>query len=168
MYLDLDYLEAYFSKHMKESLKIRNLYLYKKLAIEIEEIKFNDIVVQVLDKMIELKNRDSEQEKPSKKYEVHHLKSKKIAVFNNLLKSALNSVIYEQSNMYARSSGRNQTHEILVSYFEQLFPEKRIESLEKFRKKIVKQNETLKCGGLSAHMSPKRLPIQEPEPEIMV
>lgn len=56
MYLDLDYLEEYLSKHKKEFLKVRNIYLYKKLAMEIEEIKFNDMVLNVLEKMIELKN----------------------------------------------------------------------------------------------------------------
>lgn len=159
MYLDLDHLEEYVAKHMKEFAKIRNLYLYKKLAIEIEEVKFNDIVVQVLDKMIELRQRDTQKESNLKKYEIHQLKSKKAAVFNNLLQSALNSVIYDHSDLYSRANGKSQKHEILASYFETMFPHKKIEGLEKLRKKIVKQNDALKCGGVSPFLSPKRVPI---------
>jgi hypothetical protein len=72
--------------------KVRSIALYKKLALNIEETKFNDMIKEVVDKMIELKEHD-ELRGSKKKYTIHMRKFKKDAVFKKLLYSALNEVV---------------------------------------------------------------------------
>lgn len=73
--------------------KVRSIALYKKLALNVEETKFNDMIKEVVEKMIELKDHDESQNKSKKKYKIHMRKFKKDAIFKKLLYSALNEVV---------------------------------------------------------------------------
>lgn len=72
--------------------KVKSMALYKKLALNIEETKFNDMIKEVIEKMIELKNHDETRKGSKKRYTVHMRKFKKDAMFKKLLYSALNEV----------------------------------------------------------------------------
>lgn len=62
------------------------------MALQIEELKFYDVVKEVVDVMIDLKNTDEAKRQKSRKYIKHVRQTKKKAVFNNLLESAFNQV----------------------------------------------------------------------------
>lgn len=172
MFLDLDFFESFIVHKKNESLCVRNMYLFKKLASEIEEVKFNDIVLQVLERMIELRQQDELKQKHLKEFEIHNTKARRIAVFKKLLKEGLNFVISDRSMTVTvgESSMSCSKHEVIGSFIESLFPNRRMENLEKVRMKLVRKNSALKCSGGegSLEISPRRIPIQEPEPEIMI
>lgn len=73
--------------------KVKSIALFKKLALNIEETKFNDMIKEVVEKMIELKNHDESRTGSKKKYIVHMRKFKKDAMFKKLLYSALNEFV---------------------------------------------------------------------------
>jgi CRP-like cAMP-binding protein len=103
--------------------KLRNFAILKKAVIQIEERKFNDRVVVVVNRMIHLKREDAE----NKKVDEQEFKSekrwyKKKRVFNNLLKTAIERV--DSNVVDSNGQGeREYCNEVIEDYIHKIYPD---------------------------------------------
>lgn len=128
--------------------KLKNLAIFKKAIISLEELKFNDRVVVIVNKMIDLKQGDKKVERRQQKFKTQIRWYKKDRTFKELVKTALknaDSVKVEVDKNGDVIEGEHQ-NAVIEDYILKLYPEKSMDKLQNLQNEFNKFVNLNKCS----------------------
>lgn len=143
--------------------KLKKVALFKKVALQIEEIKFNDRIKMILEKVVELGCESANTRKSFENFEEEYYKGVRLSnsKLTKISTLVVEAVLHQQSSI----DWKNEKRDFFINF---VMEKLKMDNILKLKSKYEKIMRTYAKGtSLIFDFEKMKTPLEEPEPEIL-